>query len=403
MSEVPGRGESEHVCVGFGVREITPEVKANTVWLAGFGQGRRATGVNDPLYARALVLTQGKQKLALVSLDVVGLFYPEVKGIRVQLPDYDYILVSSTHNHEGPDTLGLWGPNLFTTGIDPQYMNRLRRGIIEAIREAERELSPCRVRYGMVRAPELLHDSRLPVVKHDELVVLEFVRHDDHNQRIGLLVQWNCHPETLGSKNTLVSADFVGVTVRALEERYKCRVAYFTGTVGGLLSSLGLPVRDEQGRLLADGTWEKTERYGILVARKAEEAVRRAKEIRFSPWRIRKKVVYLPVANRYYRAAAQFQVVVRERFLWTGNPHQCQEAPKDAKLDDLAIETEIGLLEFGELKVVAIPGEIYPELVVGGVQEPVDPGADYPDAPIEPIVYEEVQGPARMLIGLAND
>ncbi|MCS7167417.1 MAG: neutral/alkaline non-lysosomal ceramidase N-terminal domain-containing protein [Gemmatales bacterium] len=389
--------------VGLGEREITPDLKRHTVWLAGFGSGRRAEGVHDPLYARAVVLRYGKRKLALISIDVIGLFYQEVKAVRAQLADYEYVLISSTHNHEGPDTLGLWGPNLATTGVDLGYMDYLRQGIIRAVREAEKQLRPAHARYGIVRAPELLQDSRLPIVKHDELVVLEFISRDGQQRRLGLLVQWNCHPETLGSKNKLISADFVGVTVRALVEKYKCRVAYFTGTVGGLLSSLGLPIRDEQGRLLADGTWEKTERYGILVARKVEEALQGAKAVRLVPWRIRRQVVYLPVANRYYRAAAQLKVVVRETFLWTGNPYQRREAPPDAKLDDLAIETELGLLELGELKIVAIPGEIYPELVVGGVQDPVDPGADYPEAPIEPIVYEEVKGPVRMLIGLAND
>ena len=51
----------------------------------------------------------------------------------------------------------------------------------------------------------------------------------------GIIVQWNCHPETLDSKNTLISADFVGAAVKHLESRYRCPVVYLTGTVGGLL------------------------------------------------------------------------------------------------------------------------------------------------------------------------
>jgi hypothetical protein len=69
----------------------------------------------------------------------------------------------------------------------------------------------------------------------------------------------------------------------------------------------------------------------------------------------------------------------------------------------LATKTEVGWLRLGELEVAAIPGEIYPELVLDKVQNPVDPGADFPDAPIEPAIYKQMRGPHRMIIGLAND
>jgi hypothetical protein len=241
------------------------------------------------------------------------------------------------------------------------------------------------------------------MVKHDELVTVEFRPIAQAEQRLGILVQWNCHPETLGRKNTLISADFVGATVRWLENKCQCPVIYFTGTVGGLLSSLGVPVQDENGRQLEDGTWEKTERYGILVAQKAQEAMQKSKTLQLSPWHLKTQVVYLPVTNRYYRAAAQLGVVSRESFLWTGNPYQSQPAPPDTKWEERAIETEIGLLILGDLHIVAVPGEIYSELVIGGVQDPPDPGADFPDAAIEPIIYEQVRSQYRMLVGLAND
>jgi hypothetical protein len=50
-----------------------------------------------------------------------------------------------------------------------------------------------------------------------------------------------------------------------------------------------------------------------------------------------------------------------------------------------------------------IPGEIYPELVLGKVQDPVDPGADFPNAPIEPAIYLQLKSKHRMIIGLGND
>src|SRR5262245_22320151 len=63
---------------------ITPSVSAEgpPVWIAGFGQGRRATGVHDDLYARAFAWTDGTKEVALVAVDLVGLFRDRVLSIR---------------------------------------------------------------------------------------------------------------------------------------------------------------------------------------------------------------------------------------------------------------------------------------------------------------------------------
>ena len=56
----------------------------------------------------------------------------------------------------------------------------------------------------------------------------------------------------------------------------------------------------------------------------------------------------------------------------------------------VAVKSEVGYLKLGELEVAVIPGEIYPELVLGKVQTPADPGADFPDAPAEPAIYAQL-------------
>src|SRR5262245_38328875 len=221
--------------VGFGAVDVTPKVgdRHKPVFLAGFGHNRKATGVHDPLMARAIVFQEADKKIAIVSVDVVGLFHDAVERVRKRLPGFTYVLVSSTHNHEGPDTLGLWGRGAFQSGIDADYMKLVEDKIVEAVESGARAPMPAHARIGTAQAPELLHDGREPYVKHDELVALQFT--DPQTKKIsGILVQWNCHPETLSSKNTLVSADYVGATVKYLETRHRCPVVYLTGTVGGL-------------------------------------------------------------------------------------------------------------------------------------------------------------------------
>jgi hypothetical protein len=404
----PCQAKEPDLYAGFAEADITPSLDGKPVYMAGFGQDRAATGIHDPLRARALVLRHGDRKLALVSLDVVGFFYPDVREIRKQLPGFTYVLVSSTHNHDGPDTLGLWGPNPFTSGIDPQYIKRIQRQVIRAVTRADAAGQPVRVRLGTARAPELLHDGREPYIKHDELVAVHFLDSaDPKNPKVeksrGILVQWNCHPETLSGDNSEISSDFVGPTVNYLRKRYHCPVIYFTGTVGGLMTSLHVDVKDDRGQVLADGTVAKTERYGQSVGQLAERALKAARPIQLTPLETHNREVYIPLDNRLYLLGRQLGVLKREGFVWEGDLYKASPTNEVTSKKRLCIRTEVGWLRLGELDVALIPGEIYPELVLDRVQDPPDAGADFPDAPIEPAIYKQLRGPHRMLIGLAND
>ena len=388
--------------VGFGETNVTPDPAKNAVYLAGFGKNRKATKIHDPLMARAVVMKHDAKKIAIVSVDVVGLFNDVAQSVRKQLPGFEYVLVSSTHNHEGPDTMGLWGPNLFASGIDADYMKQLEVGIVAAIKQADKNTEPVHARIGTAKGPELLHDGREPYVKHDDLVALRF--ESDKQKTIGIVVQWNCHPETLSSKNTEISADYVGYTVAYLQKKYSCPVVYLTGTVGGLMTSLHVEVKDDAGKALADGTFEKTERYGLLVGKLADKALADAKAVKLTPFEVRTKSLFMPIDNTFYVAGFGLGVLKRDAYLWKGDPLKAE--PIGAKFDPktrMCIKSEVGWLKLGDLEIAAIPGEIYPELVLSKVQDPADTGADFPDAAIEPGIYAQMKSKHRMIVGLAND
>src|SRR5215212_6018227 len=131
--------------VGFGEIDVSPEVGEKPVYLAGFGQGRAATKVHDPIMARAVVLADGDAKVALVAVDLVGIFHPSIERVREKLPGFKYVLVSATHNHEAPDTLGLWGPNPLKSGVDPDYMKKVEAGCVSAVKAADASRQPALV------------------------------------------------------------------------------------------------------------------------------------------------------------------------------------------------------------------------------------------------------------------
>ena len=114
--------------------------------------------------------------------------------------------------------------------------------------------------------------------------------------------------------------------------------------------------------------------------------------------------MFLPLDNKLFLLARQLGVLKREAFLWTGDPYKAEAGEADqGRTSRSACAREIAWLRLGDLDIAAIPGEIYPELVLDKVQDPADPGADFPDAPVEPAIYKQLRGPHRMLIGLASD
>lgn len=395
----------ESIQVGFGHADITPEVDGpRPVWIAGYGMGRRATGVHDSLFARAVVLNDGQKTIALVSLDVVGVQYPTVLEIRQKLDGFDYVMVSSTHNHEGPDVLGLWGPNPFKTGVDPEYLKLLVGRTVEAVRQADAATAGVTAAYGTADDESLLRDSREPHVPDGVLRVVKMMG-TGSGKPAGLIVQWNCHPEALGSENKLITADFPWQTVKRLEARYACPVVYFSGAVGGLMTTPSNRYRELRG--IPDSTFEYAEAYGREVADLAVKAINAASPIQLAPLAISAKPISVPLENPLYRAAQKSGLLKREGRRWTGdfeNPGEPIDPkdPANAK-EVVAGITEVAYLRLGELHVACIPGELYPELVYGKFQEPAEPNADFPNAPLESPVMKLLPGDKTMLFGLAND
>ena len=118
------------------------------VFIAGFGDNRAATGYHDRLWARGVVLDRAGVRIAIVSLDLIGYTKNEVDTARALISPasgIDFASIASTHQHEGPDTLGIWGPDSLTSGIDFGYLDFVNSTIADCIDEAAQNLTPARV------------------------------------------------------------------------------------------------------------------------------------------------------------------------------------------------------------------------------------------------------------------
>ncbi|QDU60409.1 hypothetical protein Pan216_12480 [Planctomycetes bacterium Pan216] len=394
---------AETLEVGFAAEDITPTLSGDRpVWIAGNGLERRATKVLDPLYARALVLKDGDQEIALVSVDSIGLQYDVTKRVRKRLPELDYVMVASTHSHSTPDVIGLWGPSRRESGKDPAYVRLIEDKIVAAVTSARSSTNPATASFGTAQDKSLLYDPRPPYVYDDILRTLMF-RHAKTNQPLAIVVQWGAHPECTSARSSFLSADYPATLLAELQKEYGCPGLFFVGATGGLMMPNLRPLRERSGSeslTIEEGMAE----YGKAVTSLARKALAESEPIKLMPMKPVVKRRSLPLTNPKFIGALSIGLLERPIYLWTGDSSELgRQVPSRQTGSLIAIETEAGWLQLGQLRILLIPGEIHPELVYGGVVDPPDLRLDFPDAPIEPPLAKEMPDRRWMLFGLAND
>jgi hypothetical protein len=372
--------------------DITPDLaKHGPVYLAGFGHNRIATGVHDHLWARCVALWPARKPLVICAVDSIGLFLDDVERARRLVPNYD-LVIASTHDHEAPDTMGLWGPEQGKSGINDAYNTFVVERVAEAARAAVKALKPVNITLARVQSPELdslIRDTRPPEVHDSELVVLALA--DEGGQAVATIVNWANHPETLGSGNTLITADFPGELCAALESQLGGVGVLWNGAVGGTQSPLGTRVIDPKTRDVApDNSFRKAELIGRRVADLALGALQGEKPVDIVKVTFDEQRVSVPVTNAGFDLADKAGVYKGRK----------------ARSPDGSTTTPVGLIRLSDrnqpvLEIALIPGELYPELSVGGVVK--YEGADFPDAPVEPAIKKMMTAEYRMLVGLADD
>ena len=168
--------------IGYAQDAITPSLE-RPVFLAGFGRDRRAVGVHDDLFVRVLALQDGSMPIALASVDLIGLGRKISqrceKRLRKVIPDLNLVL-SCTHTHHGPDTIGLWGPSIRTRGVDRLYMRFLENRIVDTVKRAFRHTVPAGLRACSVYVPGVVKNTRDPDILDQEITCLQFVDPDSN-------------------------------------------------------------------------------------------------------------------------------------------------------------------------------------------------------------------------------
>ncbi len=391
--------------VGFGRVKINPVLgdPKNPVLLAGFGQNRVATRIHDDLWAAACVIDDGYSRVGIIALDAIGFFHDDVVAVRRQVSGeakLDYSIVCSTHNHSTPDLMGLWGKDYLHTGVDSSYRKAVIANAAKALEHAALALQPAAVAFHDIKTPPagLVADTRKPIVFDPDIRVMHFTR-PGTRVTIGSLVGWANHPETPWSDNTEVTADFPGVLRDVLENGAQSggkqllaglggMHVYVNGAVGGLMTPHpSLTVTNPLDQVLyTKPSHDKTRALGQNLAGRIIASLPHTDTTATTslPISVRARTLELPIDNNGFLLAPVIGLIDRGHSRWKH------------------FRTEVALLTLGDASIACIPGEIYPEIVNGGIERP--PGGDFPMDPLEvPPIRDLMPGKIKFIFGLAND
>ena len=383
--------------------DVNGNNKFDPVWIAGFHNRRPAQGVHDDLWARVMVLDDGATRVAITSIDAVGFIYDDAVDIRKSAHEKnncDYTIISSTHVHQAPDLIGIWGESFFKSGVNTEYMRYVKHQTVAAIETAVKNLVPVKLRIGqdLEGAIPYVVDSRDPQEMDSGIRIIQAIEISS-GKTIGSLVSWSNHPETLWSKNLLISSDFPHYFRESVEngvhkgDRLLAKglggiTVFVNGAVGGLMTTNpSHPIPDPfDGEMHKGATFEKAQAQGQQLGLLALKAIRSADvmEIEQAGIKIRAKTITIPLDNWNFLLGFLLGVIDHGTTGW------------------LDVKTEVAALRIGPISIITIPGEIYPEIINGGVVSP--PGQDYNLDPVEiPPLRSMMPGKFKFVFGLAND
>ena len=387
--------------------------KFDACWIAGFGTNRPAKGIHDPQWARAIAFQNNGVTTVLVSIDAIGIFHNEFIKIRESLDkslNIDHVTFSSTHCHETPDTMKIWSGNTAIKikgkylyipifGYDDRYIKNIQAKAKEAIEEAVKNLQPADMYCAEAQVPSdgYVDDSRKPVVLDPRMTCLRFTK-PNTDETIATLVNWGNHPETLSGDNPLLTSDFAHFLREGVEkgvpepngaQGFGGVCVYVQGQVGGLMTQLHTTVQPRNGGApLREASFEKAQHLGENLAVLACNALRSDKVWKNENPKVAyaAKTALAPMQGHYAYA------------IMLGLIHEGYHGKGRAK-------TELNVLRVGDVVALTVPGEIYPEIVEGGIV--ALPGNDFNlSEPVEtPPLRTFMTAKAKMafVVGLAND
>jgi hypothetical protein len=360
--------------------DVTPPVGAR---MAGFaGRVFPALAVHDPLWAKAIVFDNGRSRVAMVGMDLIGISEKSVAAVREQVASSpglapEAVMISGSHTHSGP---AFYDEDRFTE-LEETYWAALPEKLASAVTEAAGSLAPVRV--GVASGWSAIGINRREVTPEGTVIlgrnhfgrfdpevgVVRFERTD--GTPLAAMVNYACHAVCLMADNYLISADYPGFAMHAIEERLPGAMGlFFQGACGnvnpreaavdhGLMSGGGFAIAAHAGEALAREavrTWQKA------VPGEAATVGSTSRRISLPTNRARALKNAEAALERAQRVAGQPVPECNPYSTWYDPPSVERAQKRVERLTaqgEAPVECEIQALTVGPVSFVAWPGEVF--------------------------------------------
>ncbi len=245
--------------------DITP---GRGVQIAGdIGKHRPVETVEDPLFARAMVLESGGKRIALVSLDLCFACDPYVTEIRRRVTKEtsiapEALVIHATHSHGAPAIGGLvvepgspWvTPDIAWLAGDDGYNQVAIDKTVEAVVRANANLQPATIGWGSGIEGRISSNRRFvmrdgtscchPTVRDPRILHVEGPMDPEvgvvgvksaAGEWLGMLMNFSCHP-THGFSFRYITAGWPGAWATQIKQQFgtQCVPVVLNGFAGNL-------------------------------------------------------------------------------------------------------------------------------------------------------------------------
>ncbi|TWU13972.1 Neutral/alkaline non-lysosomal ceramidase [Symmachiella macrocystis] len=334
--------------------DLTPPLSMKAP-LGGYGErlNRPATGVHDRIFAKALVVSDGRKKIAIVTADMLGFPPPFKQAVLDELDDpswtHERLMLLPSHSHTSIEMNAINPLNVFQIpqiGIhDPKLFEFTVANFAQAIRAAEAKLVPVTIGTTSTQTQGYNRNRRARRGKVDPELTLTRIDQAD-GRALAVLVNFTAHPTFMSGEDMWFSGGWPGHLQRTLESliRQDVTVMYYNGAEGDQ-SPIARPGSGESH-------WERAEAFGRDLA-----------VIAFRQWR-----TITPRPNVIFQTVRQTitlpQRAWHPNFKETGGKEYglTEEVLKEMLPKMFPTTSASVAVRLGDLVIVGVPGELAVEL-----------------------------------------
>lgn len=401
--------------LGYSKASVVPKETEGDYYIGGYlaFPPNKMNGIMNEQMVRAFAVSDNSDRgiTVFAVIDCIGISGTDIRDIRLKLKELISekniiaINISATHCHSGIDTEGLWGdlPKAFInnkkaikkgktediiSGKNKQFMEHLKSVCADTIKEAVNNMQEGTLSYAAIPVGEYVRDKRPPYVTDDTLINLKFSPKNGEKNINAVFMA--AHATCYGARHREASRDFPGYLCDRMEEK---------GVEALFIQGAEAAIATNRGPHTPDGltTDENIKAYGEALADYVLSFdSTHYKEL--SPL-INTTVseLFLTADNKILELGAKLRLVnnplVRITMVDDGN--------KDDKSYELHLVTEVGYTVLGnELTLAMVPGELMPEIAVGGAFED---WASYNGTAWNYPSLKEIFGTELAVVGLCND